>query len=185
MNARLASIALISSLFLVASSALADEAVPPSHAVVDAPQLHETQETETHWYGGQTLLTDGAALGLGLAAAKFQSDELAWLGLGTYVLGGPIVHATHGNWGRAAGSLALRVGLPATLMTIGCQLDDTKGDWGCIGAVIGGFVIGTISASIIDSTALAYERVPKQSFTVAPTASVTKDSIGLGLAGTF
>src|SRR5215467_11328850 len=64
------------------------------------------EERETRWYGWQTLLVDGAAIGLGVATRN------AGVFLGAYALGAPIVHVAHERFGEAAGSLGLRVVMP-------------------------------------------------------------------------
>ncbi len=135
-----------------AGSELEDSAPPP---------------TEEHWYGWQTLTTDGASLLL-LIIAGASSDALDGAGaigslsLGTYLLGGPVVHFAHENVGRGFGSLALRGGLPIVFGVVGVQLENCQeGEWFCGlgGAVLGG-LLGIVTAITVDASLLSYESVP-------------------------
>lgn len=77
--------------------------------------LPERVANKKSWYGWQTLTTDGLALtGFAVAGALSESPDssiyniIALGSLSSYMLGAPIIHAAHGNWGAAAGSLGLR-----------------------------------------------------------------------------
>lgn len=110
------------------------------------------------WYGWQTLVADGAALVTGIAGAHFSSEELGYLTVGGYVLGGPIVHLTRENFGRAGASLALRVGLPLTFASVGAAAADCEGseELFCgIGEVVIGGLIGVTTAIALDAAVLA------------------------------
>lgn len=160
--------------------------------LVDAPTPTRT------WYGWQTLGTDAFAVAsIAIAIASEEGDVLPGLGLGTYVLGGPIVHASHGNWGRAAGSFGMRTAFPVITGAVvyalnTCEPDDPTDDtdsddwcelgWG-LAALTGG-VIGTSIASVIDASVLGWQReepTPK----LTPTLGVTQTSALLGVAGQF
>lgn len=92
---------------------------------------------ETRWYGWQTLAPDAVAVGLALVALHVgekadQADTaqvLLALGAGIFLADGPIVHALHGQPGRAGWSLALRLGLrepgprPAARRLLWCPVD--------------------------------------------------------------
>jgi len=149
----------------------AAQPVEPSSA-----ELH----TVSHWYGWQTLATDGASLLLMVAAASASdapgSEEMAWLALGGYLGGGPIVHLAHGEPARALGSLALRGGLPILTGVVGSQLEDCSpsSDFcGLGGAVLGGMA-GILTAIVIDSALLGHERVVVQTSRV-PMVGVVSD----------
>lgn len=103
----------------------------------------------------------------------------------TYVLGGPIVHASHGNWGRAALSLGARVGMPLLGISTGVALEDCRGGDFCGfgGALIGG-VVGIAAAVAIDSAALAREEAPVGAALV-PTLRVSENQTWLGVSGQF
>lgn len=78
----------------------------------------------SYWYGWQVLIADGVGLTLFLTADGERPGQL-WAALGTYALGGPIVHASHGQGLRALGSLGLRVagavGGAAAFVSEGCH----------------------------------------------------------------
>jgi len=121
------------------------------------PPPESEPKLESNWYGWQTLIVDGVWL-FGLSAADEQSATLI---VGTYVLGGPIVHWSHGNVGRGFGSLALRLGAPlglALAFASGC--DSSDGDMGCIGSVVAGAALGVVGAVVLDASVLAREEVP-------------------------
>ncbi len=154
----------------VTSSAHADpgaevtaaSATPAEDTTVRAPRA------TSRWYGWQTLATDGAAIALaGLSMASDGSTSSAIFGasaLGTYVLGGPTVHAAHGRWGAAAGSLALRVVTPVAGALVGGLVGSTSNTNGWDGLANGalgmalGFFLGTGVASALDSAALSHEK---------------------------
>lgn len=75
-------------------------------------------------YGWQIGLVDATSIVLVLSAASSDSESTGMLGIGGYLLGGPIVHARHGNLGRGFGSLALRVGLPVLVAKLATGMDD-------------------------------------------------------------
>jgi hypothetical protein len=111
------------------------------------------------------------------------------MALGTYLLGAPIVHATHHRPGRAAGSLALRAGLPILGIAIGLKSVHTCNgdvcDEGPGAAPILGMVAGMIAASVIDTAFLAKgdEAPTRASWT--PTIAARRESVSLGIAASF
>lgn len=165
--------AFTASAITVTSAAYADPGaevtpVTTTTTTVDAPS--RAPRAASRWYGWQTLATDGAAVALtGLSLASDGSTSRAMFGvggLGAFVLGGPIVHAAHGRWGAAAGSLALRVVTPLGGAVVGAlagaSASEDDGVVGLANAVVGmlvGFTIGTGAASAVDSAALAHEKV--------------------------
>jgi hypothetical protein len=109
--------------------------------------------SDTGSYRLQTLGFDAAALGLGIAAVKRDSDALLEAAAVAYVGGPALVHLYHHHPGRAAASVALRVGLPLLGALIGLSSVNTSSpdcDECGIGAGILGFAIGSITASAID-----------------------------------
>jgi hypothetical protein len=165
-------------------------------------------ETRSHWYGWQTLSTDGAALGFLVLSGALASDNsdsggagvdsFVLLGVGMYTLGGPIVHAAHQNWGAAAASLGLRVGLPLTGILFGSAVDTCgpKSDADVCEAVGPAFgaLLGMGAAIAIDAAALGYEEVPvtsaattRQPLAAISTPFVVADAHRalLGVMGTF
>jgi hypothetical protein len=111
-------------------------------------------------------------IGVGIGT---EQDWLIPVGVGGYVLGGPIVHLAHSRPGTAGISFGLNVGLPFAGGLLGalvlCGLADAcDGQLGFLG-IIAGFIIGApvgmVAASVIDVAVLAKEEVP------APTAATT------------
>ena len=136
---------------------------PESAPLVSAPKLPHEQPLESRWYGWQTLLVDGAAIGTLFAAAGTESSELAILGVGTFYLGAPIVHFTHGNVGRGFGSLGLRVGAPLIVGAIGAGSADCNRDHEFCGFAefAAGVAVGAALAVVVDAVALAYDSQPQ------------------------
>jgi hypothetical protein len=112
----------------------------------------------------------------------------------TYVLGGPIIHAVHGQGARMGVSLALRVGLPIALALTGaglahhdCSPDDDDCDNGSLGGGILGFGVGIVTAMVVDSVVIAGAvKVRKHTgATWAPQIAMTPQHVGLGVVGRF
>ena len=102
-------------------------------------------------YRAQTAIVDVGSLALAVASSAIPNEKLriasriaAVSGL---VLGSSIVHAAHGNYGRAGGALALRVGPPAltALMFAGCDKKKASAAIGCAlgSALVGAVLVGT------------------------------------------
>lgn len=183
----------------------ASDAAPAG--IVRAPQATEarTGETEkplhTHWYGWQTLATDGAAVAV-LAAAIAASGGVgktrapAWgFSFATFALGGPMVHLAHGRGDVMAASLGIRFGLATAGYLAGtytlndCSSASNSDEGFCYvrGGLIG-MSIGAAGAMIIDAAFLAREDVPRErtaALSFSPAVSVTKSSGTVGLAGAF
>jgi hypothetical protein len=146
----------------------------------------------TRWYGLEILTADAGALALlaGAALAANHNDGLAGSlaigSLATYEVGGPIVHALHGNWGRAIGSGALRAGAPIVGALLGVASEDcTGGDFcGIEGGVIG-FAVGVGTAIILDSALIAHEPAHDAPPPVLPVVATSKNGTWLGLSGSF
>jgi len=174
----------------LASAAHADEPVAtptpttPTVAVKveDAPPPRMVKQ----WYGWQTLIADGAAIGLG-----FATRGNPWVTGAAYSLVPTVIHFTHGNVGRGFADLGIRVVLPP-LATIGggllglalAQDPGGSGAGKLNGLLIGaglGLITGYVGAVTIDAAALSWETVPADS--VAPKAKERASS--LRLAPTF
>ncbi len=175
------------------------------------PRMELAQPTlarkpRSRWYGWQTLITDGASLAMLMGGASANDSAGTWVALSglTYALGGPIVHWAHGNGGKGAASLGLRLGLPVGLGLLGyaCGSAISGGkDYGA--AVFGalGFVVGFPAAMAIDSAALAREDVvdedepeaqgkvrtvpPRAAFQVHPDVQTSHTGAQVGVRGTF
>jgi len=97
----------------------------------------------------------------------------------------------HGNFGRGAISLALRVGTPllgAFVLSSNC---DGEGD--CMGGVLLGAVLGVAGAIVLDAAVVAREAVPVQDSSgiaigpvhVTPAVAAGKDQASFSLVGVF
>jgi hypothetical protein len=141
--------------------------------------------TESHWYGWQTLLTDGGAIALPVIASTFRNEPATTValcaGAGVFVLGAPIVHLAHGRPGAFALSLGLRLALPGLALVVFSR--PCRGE--CGEQVL---TLLLVPAPIpVDATALAWEKrraAPKVSWAVTP-LSLPGGKIGLGVAGRF
>jgi hypothetical protein len=143
-------------------------------------------------YRGQTALVDAAAVGLMVLAGSTNNQGLADAGLGTYLLGAPIVHYAHHRPGRAAGSLALRVGLPVLGVIVGVKTHSCGGagpdlcDEGPGAEAVVGLLAGMVAASVIDTAFLAKgDEAPTTRPTWSPTIAARRDGVALGFAASF
>lgn len=138
---------------------------------------------ETRWYGWQILAVDVASA----ATLASGGGDLTWgLGIGGLVLGGPAIHVLHGQRGRAAGSLALRVGAPLVgglLMSATCDERGRDQTLGCLGEIAWGVLIGAGVALAFD-LARAND-VVEVGPAVAPTVIVTGGGAQLAVLGRF
>ncbi len=173
---------------------------PPQPIVVAAPPPPPRVEerdlpTESRWYGWQNLLVDGGSVVLGVALRSPAAFAAS------YALGGPIVHWAHGHVGKGFASLGLRVGLPFVAGLIGFAIDASSHNChssdfcvdGLAGLVVGSF-LGYVGAVVVDSAALANERVPREpppppqssGVHLQPYFSLTKTGGGTGgIGGVF
>jgi hypothetical protein len=158
------------------------------------------------WYGYQTLAVDGGALSLAFFGLVYDSPWVTRVGVGTYALGPPLVHAAHERAGAAFASLGIRVVAPPAGMlagfglgwVVGGGLSDGNG-WAALlvgagGAILGG-TAGYVGAVALDAGALAYESAPspaeasrdarKVRVHVQPTLAIARQGTSVGLAGTF
>lgn len=166
-----------------------EAAYAPRGANASAANARKHEE-HTVWYGWQTLLADGA--GIGVFAA---GGPLAFVGVGEYLVAAPIIHLAHDRPGAAGESFLLRLGLAGGGALVGA-LAGSGGDCGssdipcsAIGGIFG-LVLGGASAIIIDAAALAHETAPteprvERGLSVLPTVGVTRHSGTVGLAGIF
>lgn len=139
-----------------------------------------------HWYGYQTLLSDGLSFSLLLGSAD--SEAFGWAGLIGYGLGPAAIHGNHGEWLSAGLSVGMRFALPYLGAKIGSDPEPFFGF--DAGALLGVFV-GITAAVVLDSTVLARTKVPGKDKTAGlapsfrPLLLQSKQGSLLGLAGTF
>ena len=138
-----------------------------SGLTIDDPPAPEP----THWYGGQTLLADAAALTLFTVAelqiASQGGDQskcpacsaLYVATFTTYLAAAPIVHVVHGRSGTALADFALRLGLPVGGGLLGAALASGQGGLASTGGGVIGGTLGVVSAVIVDAAVLANEPI--------------------------
>jgi len=164
----------------------------------------ESSPPRRHWYGWQTALVDAASLSLGASVAALSdqghdsdvSGAVGGIVVASYVLGGPIVHAAHGQWGTAGASLGLRLGAPVGGALGGLLLgyavcprhDDRDVPCSAVTAGVGGF-LGFATALVVDSAVLAYEPEPNvngpQGVRLVPIVIAERNHWGAGIGGSF
>jgi hypothetical protein len=158
------------------------------------------------WYGWQTLMADGGALLLGVAAGGSKSDGLGVFAYGTYLLGPGLIHMAHGNYGVGGGSMGIRLLAPPVGAVLGLALGAAscrsrnlgfdRGNSACIlGNTVVGGLVGYVAAVVLDAALFSYERPSptpvagsakrKPKATVVPTGNFTTESAQVGLAGSF
>jgi hypothetical protein len=174
------SLSLVLATLSCTSSALAGE---------DAPSKAPTREV---WYGWQTLSTDVASVALGIGVGQSDGSAGGYTFLGGYLLGGPLVHLFHEQYGKAGTSFGLRVGLPLVLGLGGAMMgESTCKDknvycstfMGSVGGVLGVFG-GILGASLADMAFLARKSEPvQQEARWTPILAPQRDGLVLGAAG--
>jgi len=161
---------------------------------------HERRPAEPReWYGWQTLVIDGAALTAGVIVTLRRDEpdrrkRIAGLAVLPYVTGlliSPWVHAFHGRWGTALGSLGLRAFAPAlgTLAGLSGYCAASGGADACIadGAVYG-LLAGTILTATIDIGLMSHEPAEQtraSAGTMTPYVAPHSDGLRAGIAGTL
>lgn len=120
-------------------------------------------------YRPQLAGADALALGVLMSAVAWENgpqEELAWMGLGVYVLGAPTVHWAHAQPWRGLTSVVMRAGFPVVGASLGLLIAATCNDepadpdfsdergWECLGVALGlaafGAVGGAVTAIIVD-----------------------------------
>jgi hypothetical protein len=182
----------------------------PAEHPPDPPAEHAPTATESHWYGYQTLITDGTAATMLALGALLEGDRgvpLIALGVATYAGGGPIVHLAHGRPWAALGSLGVRVGIPGVGLGIfvvsvpwgfeTCRRDDCSGlGVALLGGIVGSalFFGGIIGGIVLDAGVLSREEVPARRPANVPHPTITSlapsfdprtSTISLAAGGTF
>ena len=179
------------SIALLAFAPLAHAEAPPPGAAGPQPQgtpvppVPQPAPVERH-YGAQIVLPDL----VGMSFIATYPSKWGWLGVAEWGLTGPVVHAVHGNYGRAAGSLGLRV---AGLAGVVAVLSASWGDHyqcdrygSCPSSGLGAAGIGILAGvSLLDGLLLARDTVEPEPPRVTPTVAVTRDGAYVGAGGTF
>jgi hypothetical protein len=144
-------------------------------AFLGREQWRRRELPERSWYGSEILILDGAALvgGAYFALNPPKNDDgkpidpraAIWVpGFLVGLIGAPILHATHGEWLRAFGSLGARalIGPMGAVPGIWAYCSATGGVTGCAetGALYG-LLGGLLAVDLFDALVLAYEPSPK------------------------
>lgn len=127
-------------------------------------------------------------VGLDLAAAALVSaDPILHLdgdgignGLIISLVGAPVIHAVHGEWGRVGGSIALRYGIAAGGWMLGAQL--AHGDESARSATMG-LLLGAFTGAMIDDLFQATERERPPRW--APMVAAGPSGAQVGIGGAF
>jgi hypothetical protein len=143
---------------------------PPVEGATLAPAQRgleqDDEDGSRRWYGWQTLITDGAALGLAIGAVAVESNTAAVASLFSYLLGAPIVHWAHRRVGIGFASLGMRIASPFIGTLTGYALEmaisDSRGDFRGLGGAIVGLGLGFIVPVVIDPAVLAFEKKPRR-----------------------
>jgi hypothetical protein len=137
------------------------------------------------------IVGDGVALGMIAVGAATDFDIGIILGVPTYVVRAPIMHMSRQRYGRAAASLAMRVGLPLVGVVVGDRVDASCGSPPCMGDelrnVYVGLLGGVVLASVLDAAFLASGDAPERQSQSGwtPTARPTQGGLALGVTGYF
>lgn len=161
----------------------------PGASRAEGPESCWEIESERHWYGWQTLATDGAAFAL-IAYAGTQQftgalpNVASTTAVAMLLLGAPTVHWAHGRIGTGFLSLGMRLVAPLLGAVVGSQ--DCGAD--CGGPLLLGLVIAT-SPLWIDPGLLAFEDVPAAKpalkLELRPHLSLSRQWKGIAVSGTF
>jgi hypothetical protein len=132
------------------------------------------------WYGWQSLLGDSVSVALVLAGGESRATTVGEIG---YLAGGPVIHALHRHPREALASVALRGLLPFAGAALG---SDAHCDALSCG-VATGFVLGALTAMVIDDCILAWDDAPAPAPATAPALGITplRGGGALSLAGAF
>jgi hypothetical protein len=167
----------------------------------------------SRWYGWQTLIGDGAALAVMLGGAAAREPKLLNAGYALFLLGPPVVHTAHGNWGRGLASAGIRLAAPPILglgglytgIIVGAIAGGGDSDDTFTFAILGGaagFGLGVLAgyaSAVAFDVFMARDKVADQSGAakgqaplgrsagprVAPTLAVDRGGATLGVAGRF
>jgi hypothetical protein len=150
------------------------------------------------WYGWQTLMIDGASVGLTALLATQSQGSAAGVALaGGYLAGAPIVHLSHHNTAGAGKSLLLRLAVPLGVGLVGLGVGlatEPSGDYGFLWPMIlatGGAFAGMLTAAGIDAAYFATEEAHPspaartRAVQIIPTIALTPHNAGAGLAAIF
>jgi hypothetical protein len=110
-------------------------------------------------------------------------------GMGALMLGGPLVHVSHGHGGRALASLSLRLALPTVGFMVGMRRESCS-SYDCLKeGSFWGAATGSAIASLVDVSLLARDEgrgvARSDDATVVPVVRVMNGTPCLGFGGLF
>jgi hypothetical protein len=179
---------------------------PPAPPIVpgmyDSQVFTEEDDDGGDYYGWQNFTAVGLsasvfATGILLAEDGDAGPVVMGFGIVGYVLGGPIIHWSHGYVGKGFASLALHLFIPASTTFVGALAGCSSGDGlsGCVVGTLIGWQIGIVIPPIIDGTALGWHapqqdaagarsrRSARPTWRLAP--AVGPSTRGLAISGSF
>lgn len=173
---------------------------PGSETFGEAQSGEQSKAPTTRWYGWQTFCADGVAgaFFVGAIAAKQNTVLFGFSGV-SFVVGAPVVHVAHGQWGTALGSAGMRIVAPLLGAVIGSQYDGSAGSASSGGShdssttwTTAGVAIGGLAASVVDGLMFAYTTTPPSHAVASdpgpridpvPNLIVSSHSVAIGISG--
>ena len=163
---------------------------------------YERRSSETrHWYGWQTLVIDAASFSAGVIVTLRRDEpdrRKRWGGLAglPYLTGfliSPWVHAFHGRWGTALGSLALRALGPGLGTLVGMSgycaasggADRCAGDGAIYGLLGGTLLVAAIDIGLMSHEKADIERAQGNGAAIAPFVTSVEGGFRAGIAGSL
>jgi hypothetical protein len=149
----------------------------------------------SYWYGGQTLIADGIALGLWVTSGVMValdddviSQPIGALGSLTFLVVPPIIHFEHAQTGKGLASLGLRLALPVAAILFVYATSD-----GCHEALcevpIASVGLALLLSPILIDALIAYAPLPvvqpTPSTSLTPMFTLVGGAPRFGLRGEF
>jgi hypothetical protein len=181
-------------------------AAPSSSWSAGRDEGYERVEIGRRWYGWQIILVDVANWALFFVGTPLVNEPAVGASMLLYGLGGPIVHAAHGQAGVGAASFGMRLFSPIVgALTAGLvfapSMEGNDATTTLVLMLLGGMV-GALAAQVVDAAALAYELPSRhvawnddearmralatdQGFTLSPILAPRRDGGFAGLGLTF
>ncbi len=125
-----------------------------------APSVGVADNRNGDWYGWQTMTVDAASVGTMALGLNRRFTPLAVAGAGGLLLGAPILHAAHGNWGNAGLSLGSRVLFPLGGILLGALVSGGDSVAGGLAKTWGGGFLGFGAALVVDYAVISFDDTP-------------------------
>lgn len=158
--------------------ALVIAVVPCIAGADDLAPVRSQPASQPATYRAQLVGLDLATAALVIADPIFHLDgDGVGTGLMISLVGAPVIHAVHGEWGRVAGSVALRYGIAAGGWMLGAQL--ARGDDATRTATMG-LLLGAFTGAVIDDLFQATTRERPRRWAPRLTAGPAGAQVGIG-----